>query len=132
MEDNVSWPPHSNDRFLIWKHLLNHICVTEALNRPQKPPIMVVYHGKFSQQYIQYPVWARPYVQSPPSLVFIPFNQSFNRASRIHFDQWKTSWYQEGKMMTWHVELVASPLWWLSSFMVFRWYLLGQYLKNIM
>ena len=38
MEDNVSWLKHSNDRFCIWKHLLNHICVTEALNRPQKPP----------------------------------------------------------------------------------------------
>ena len=35
MEDNVSWLPHSNDRFCIWKHLLNHICVT----RPQKPQI---------------------------------------------------------------------------------------------
>jgi len=37
--------------FFIWKHLLNHICVTEALNRPQKPPNMVLYHSKFSQPY---------------------------------------------------------------------------------
>ena len=41
MEDNVSWPPHSNDHFCIWKHLLNHIWVTEALNRPKKVPNMV-------------------------------------------------------------------------------------------
>ena len=54
-----SWLSHSNDRFCIWKHLLNHICVTEALNRPQKPPNMVLYQGKFSQPYSQYPVWAR-------------------------------------------------------------------------
>ena len=33
MEDNVS----SNNCLCILKHLLNHICVTEALNRPQKP-----------------------------------------------------------------------------------------------
>ena len=39
MVDNVSWPPHSNDRFCIWRHLLNHICVTEALHRPQSPQI---------------------------------------------------------------------------------------------
>ena len=58
MEDNVSWLQHSNDRFCIWKHLLNHICVTEALNRPQKPPNMVLYHGKFSQRFSQYPVCA--------------------------------------------------------------------------
>ena len=45
MEDNVSWPPRSNDRFCIWKHLLNHIWVTKALNRPQKPPNMMLYHG---------------------------------------------------------------------------------------
>ena len=38
MEDNVSWLPHSNDRFCIWKHRLNHIYVTEALHRLQKPP----------------------------------------------------------------------------------------------
>ena len=51
MEDNVSWLPLSNDRFCIWKHPLNYICVTEALNRPQKPPNMVLYQGKFSQPY---------------------------------------------------------------------------------
>ena len=45
MEDNMSGPPNSNDRFCIWKHLLNHICVTEALNRPQNPPNMVLYQG---------------------------------------------------------------------------------------
>ena len=54
MEDNVSWPPHSNDRFCIWKHILNHICITEELNRPQNPPNMVLYNGKFSQSYILY------------------------------------------------------------------------------
>ena len=64
MEDNVSWPPHSNDCFCLWKHLLNHICITEALYRPQKPPNMVVYHGKFSQPYSQCPVWGRAYVRS--------------------------------------------------------------------
>ena len=37
MEDNVSWLPHSNNCLCILKHLLNHICVTTALNRPQKP-----------------------------------------------------------------------------------------------
>ena len=37
MEDNVSWLPHSNNCLCILKHLLNHICITEALNRPQKP-----------------------------------------------------------------------------------------------
>ena len=37
MEDNVSWLPHSNNCLCILKHLLNHICVTEALNRPLKP-----------------------------------------------------------------------------------------------
>ena len=35
MEDSVSSPPGSNVRFGKWKHLLNHIWVTEALNRPQ-------------------------------------------------------------------------------------------------
>merc|ERR1712127_144121 len=29
--------PHSNNCLCILKHLLNHICVTEALTRPQKP-----------------------------------------------------------------------------------------------
>ena len=59
MEDNVSWLPRSNNRFDIWKHLLNHILVTEALNMPQKCPHMVLI-GKFSQPYSQYPVraWA--------------------------------------------------------------------------
>ena len=71
MEDNVSWPPCSNNRFCIWKHLLNHIWVTEALSRPQKPPNMVIYHGKFSQSYIQYPVWAQAYVRSRLSLVLM-------------------------------------------------------------
>ena len=37
MEDTVSWLPHSNNCLCILKHLLNHICVTEASNRPQKP-----------------------------------------------------------------------------------------------
>ena len=41
MEDSVSWPPRSNERFIIWKHILNYIWVTEALNRPQKRPNMV-------------------------------------------------------------------------------------------
>ena len=51
MENNVSWPPRSNDRFCIWKYLLNHIWFTEALNRPQKSPNMVP-NGKFAQPYI--------------------------------------------------------------------------------
>ena len=42
MEDNVSWLPHYNDSFCIWKHLLNHIWVTEAWNRPKKRPNMVL------------------------------------------------------------------------------------------
>ena len=50
-------------------HLLNHIFVTEELTRPQKPPNMVLYQGKFSQPYSQCPVWARAYVQSRLSLV---------------------------------------------------------------
>ena len=33
MKDIVSWPPRSNGRFGIWKHLFNPIWVTEALNR---------------------------------------------------------------------------------------------------
>ena len=37
-QDYVNWPSHSNDGFCIWKHLLNHIWVTETLNRPQKRP----------------------------------------------------------------------------------------------
>ena len=41
IEDIVSWPPFSNDHFGIWKHLLNPIWVTEALNRPQKDPNVV-------------------------------------------------------------------------------------------
>ena len=56
--NNGSWPPRSYDFFCILKHLLNHICVTEALNRSQKPPNMVLYHGKFTQPFSQYPVWA--------------------------------------------------------------------------
>ena len=63
MEDNMSWAPRSNDRFGVWKHLLNHMWVTEALNRPQKRPNMVMY-GKFSQPYSQYPVRARTYVRN--------------------------------------------------------------------
>ena len=55
MEDNLTWPPCSN---IIWKHLLNHTGVKEALNRPQKRPNMVLI-GKFSQPYSQYPVRAR-------------------------------------------------------------------------
>ena len=47
MKDNVSWPPCSNDRFDISKHLLNHVWVTEAVSWPQKRPNS------------QYPVWAR-------------------------------------------------------------------------
>ena len=39
MEDSVSLPPRSNDRFGIRKYLLKHVWVTEALNRPQKRPI---------------------------------------------------------------------------------------------
>ena len=56
---------------MTWKHLLNHICVTEALNRPQKPPNMALYHCKFSQPYSQFPVWAWAYVRSRLSLVLI-------------------------------------------------------------
>ena len=63
MDDNVSWPPRSNDRFIIWKPLLNHIWVTETLNRPQKHPNMVLF-GMFSEPYIQYPVQAQAYVRS--------------------------------------------------------------------
>ena len=43
MKDTVSGPPHSNDRFCMWKHLLNHIWVTEALNRPQIGCCMVCF-----------------------------------------------------------------------------------------
>ena len=64
MKDNVSWPQHFNDCFCIWKHIFNHIWVTEALKKPQKTPNMVVNHGKFSQTYSQYPVWARAYMRS--------------------------------------------------------------------
>ena len=75
MEDNVSWLPRSNNRFCIWKHFLNHIWVTEAKYRPQKPPNMVLYHGKFSQPYRQCPVWARAYVRSRLSLVLQVLSQ---------------------------------------------------------
>ena len=37
MEDNMSWLPHSNNCLCILKHLLNHIWVTMAFNRSQKP-----------------------------------------------------------------------------------------------
>ena len=43
---------------IILKHLQNHAWVTEALNRPQKRPHMVLI-GKFSQLYSLYPVRAR-------------------------------------------------------------------------
>ena len=66
MEFNMSWPPHSNDSFCIRKHLLNYIWVTEAINRPQKPPNMVLYHGKFCQSYSQCPVWSM--VRKDPNL----------------------------------------------------------------
>ena len=75
MEDNMSWPPCSNNRFGIRKHLLNHILVTEAINRPQKSPNMVLY-GMLSQPYIQYPVRARAYVRSRLSLVYWLWNVS--------------------------------------------------------
>ena len=39
---NMSWPSCSNDRFGIWKHLLNPIWLTEVLNRPKKGPNMVL------------------------------------------------------------------------------------------
>ena len=71
MEDNMSWLPHSNNCLCILKQLLNHICVTEALNRPQKTLNMVLYHGKFSQPYSQYAVWMRAYVRSRLSLVTV-------------------------------------------------------------
>ena len=73
MEDNVSWLPHSNDCFCIWKHRLNHVWVTDALHRPKKPPNMVLYQGKFSQPYSQCPFWARAYVRSRLSLVLCLF-----------------------------------------------------------
>ena len=38
----MSWPPCSNDRFSILKHLLYHIWVTEVLKRPQKPSFLNV------------------------------------------------------------------------------------------
>ena len=60
MEDNVSWPPRSKDRFGIWKHLLKQIWFTEAINVPQKRPNMELY-SMFSQPYIQCPVQARAY-----------------------------------------------------------------------
>ena len=69
MEDNVSWLPHSNNCLCKLKHLLNHICVTEVLTRPQKPPNMMVYQCRFSQPYSQCPFWARAYVRSRLSLV---------------------------------------------------------------
>ena len=50
MDDDVSWPPHSNNHFCIWKLLLKPLWVTEALNRPQKDPNMIL-NGKLSQPY---------------------------------------------------------------------------------
>ena len=64
-----SWPPHSKYYFSIWEHLLNHICVTEALNRCQKGLNMVL-NNRFSQPYSKYPVWARAYVRSRLCLVY--------------------------------------------------------------
>ena len=69
IEDNVNWPPRSNNCFCIWKNLLNDLCVTDALNRPQKHPKIVLY-GMFSEPYSQYPVQARAYMRSGLSLVF--------------------------------------------------------------
>ena len=70
MEDNVSLLPRSNERFGIWKPPLNHIWVTEVLNRPQKCPNMGLYF-MFSQPYIQHPVRARGYLRSRLSLVLL-------------------------------------------------------------
>ena len=48
---------------------MNHLRVTEALNRPQKEPNMVIY-GVFSQPYSQYSVRARADVRSRLFLAF--------------------------------------------------------------
>ena len=79
MEDNMSWPPRSNDRFGVWNNLLNPLQVTEALNRPQKRPNMVL-NDKFSQPYSQYSLraWASDGVVYPmfvyPSLTWCSIN----------------------------------------------------------
>ena len=46
-----------------------------GINRPQKPPNIVLYHIKFSQPYSQYPAWARAYVRSRLSLVIFSLHQ---------------------------------------------------------
>ena len=62
----------TNDFFtilkMLWKHLLNPIWVTEALNRHQKGPHMVL-NVKFSEPYSQYPVRAQAYMHSHLALV---------------------------------------------------------------
>ena len=50
MEDKVSWLSRSNNHFAMWKPLLNHIWVPEALNRPQKG-LSIKLNGNFSQPY---------------------------------------------------------------------------------
>ena len=57
IEDCVSWPPHFNDNFGFWEHLLTPIWVTKEWNRPQKGLNMVL-NGKFSQPYVEYLVQA--------------------------------------------------------------------------
>ena len=54
---NVNWPPCSNDHFSKWENFLNPIWVTEASNRTQKCPNMLL-NVKFSQPYCEYPVGA--------------------------------------------------------------------------
>ena len=66
--DNLSWLPHFNDYFGIWKNIFNPIWATGELNRPQKGLNMVL-NVKFYQPYSQYPVRALAYVRSRPSLV---------------------------------------------------------------
>ena len=51
MEDKVSGLPRFNDRFGMWKHLLNHVLVTKTLGRPREGQDMVL-NG---QPYSQYP-----------------------------------------------------------------------------
>ena len=57
IEDKLILPPRSNDDFGKWQYILNPLCVTNALIRPQTGLNMVL-KDYFSQPYSEYDVCA--------------------------------------------------------------------------
>ena len=109
IKDNVSWLPSFNDNFSKWKHLLNSIWVTEALNRSQKGPNMVL-NGKFSQPY-DHPVWVQAYVQNRLFLVnsikvyLIQFEENKGLVNKANINIVKQihPLHRLSKLQTWHL-----------------------------